>query len=126
MSDLLTELREHDLPPSCDGIAVEWLGWQILPTHVFICGRGRPEPDCCRACGSLTPSVINRGVRRVHLGGKDRVLAVLMAYRCPDCRHDAVHEHGDDQWWDLDHTDYGDEGSNNPSTSHERNPSWTS
>ena len=31
MSDLLTMLREHDLPPRWDGLAVVWEGWQYAP-----------------------------------------------------------------------------------------------
>jgi hypothetical protein len=35
----------------------------------------------------------------------------LDAIRCQDCRHDQVWDTDTDEWWDLDHTDYGTEGS---------------
>lgn len=38
------------------------------------------------------------------------ILGRLTAFRCPDCHHDHV-LHGNDQTWDLDDSDYADEGS---------------
>lgn len=113
MSDLLVQLREHDLPPKWDGRPVTWRGWRDLPTDgVFICFRGKePEPDHCKACGSVATSRVNRGTTAMRLGGKDRIIDVLSAYRCPDCHHDVVNVEDTGEWWDLDHTDYGPEGS---------------
>ena len=43
-------------------------------------------------------------------------LMQLIAFRCPSCHADSVRDRGRDDdgsetWWDLDVTDYGDEGS---------------
>jgi hypothetical protein len=35
----------------------------------------------------------------------------LFAFRCQDCRHDQVLDLNTRELWDLDHTDYGPEGS---------------
>lgn len=135
MSDLLALLREHDLPPFWDGLATVWDGWVTQP-RAFVCPP--PAPQCCRACGSMARPVINRGrVARVpavthariqahkenrarlgrsnaHLAGRPVVLVRLFAWRCPDCLHDQVWDTDTDEVFDLDHTDYGPEGSKAP------------
>lgn len=141
--DLLTLLREHDLPPKWDGRAVWWEGWH-LPldgSHVFICGRGAQHlrTSVCEACGSQAAPATNRGhvarvpattVERWHerceawarlpLGSRHLLpkhpsgVIELHAFRCPDCRADLVWDQPADEWWALDHTDYGSEGSNQP------------
>lgn len=135
MNDLLTLLREHDLPPRWDGLATVWDGWETqIPA--FVCPP--PKSSCCSACGSLATPVVNRGrVARVpavthdrirehddkrarlgagngHLAGRPVALYRLHAFRCPDCRHDVVWDVDTDEWFDLDHTDYGPEGSTAP------------
>lgn len=131
MTDLLTMLREHDLPPRWDGHAVLWHGWETRLAPIFICPP--PRPTCCEGCGSLAESVTNRGMvavwasltpedlraeeenrRRLGpLAHKRRPRAVwrLYAFRCPDCQLDVVWDTDTDEWWTLDHTDYGSEGS---------------
>lgn len=42
---------------------------------------------------------------------KNLALWRLHAFRCTDCKHDVVWDRDTDEWWTLDHTDYGDEGS---------------
>lgn len=132
MTDLLTGLRAHDLPPRWDGLAVVWDGWHPqLPA--FICPPPK-LPDCCRRCGSITQAVINRGrVARVPAVTHDAIEAAddrrdrlptgerhrikakallrLYAFRCPDCKHDQVLDIDSNELWDLDDTDYGDDGS---------------
>lgn len=133
MTDLLTLTRVHDLPPYWDGHAVLWEGWQVEPP-VFLCPP--PRPVRCEGCGSRAPSVTNRGLvavwpslthddlleeedNRRRLGSaahmrKPRARWRLRALRCPDCQLDTVWDIETDEWWTLDHTDYGDEGSARP------------
>lgn len=114
MRDLLVLAREFDLPPKWNGIDLEWRGWRELPdVNVFVCfRRGKePPPDHCSKCGSVERSHVNRGTGTVRLGGKDRTAVELTVFRCPDCEHDAVCDETTGEWWDLDHTDYGPEGS---------------
>lgn len=121
--DLLVQSREHDLPPRWDGWPVEWDGWRDRQL-VFIC----PPPadrEPCTACGSITPAVMNNGtvtadmpqqvarIRRANLC-EPVVRWRLTVFRCPDCRHDVVWDTRTDQWWDLDYTDYGPDGSKDP------------
>lgn len=121
MADLLTLVRENDLPPKWDGHPVEWAGWQNSP--VIVCTRVKREP--CPGCGSRAERVHNRGMVVVNLAqagapriGRARFQEVtkraLYAFRCPDCLLDTVWDMWSDEWWDLDHTDYGPEGSNAP------------
>lgn len=136
--ELLNALREHDLPPFWDGLAVVWGDWQPPWPDAFVCPP--PPPSCCPACGCLDAQVTNRGrvatsivitheqirerdaarVRlpeRVHLmasrAGKLEPLALarLHVTRCPACRHDQVWDMDTGAWWNLDHTDYGPAGS---------------
>ena len=138
--DLLTLLREHDLPPRWDGHAVWWEGWHpgigpVFICPVFICPPPR-RPLCCEGCGSLAEPVSNRGLvavwasltpediereeeNRRRLGSlahkrKRRAYWRLRAYRCPDCKLDTVWDIDTDDWWTLDHTDYSDDGSETP------------
>lgn len=99
-------VTRHDLPPKWDGRPVTWHGWDAGVT-TYVC----PEPnrECCQFCGSLEPAVFNRGSRRV-IEGRDRFMPSLYAYRCPTCRRDIVEETGSDEAWELEPSDYGDEG----------------
>lgn len=135
MSDLLTLAREHDLPPRWDGRAVWWAGWE-LQIDAFVCGRGVPRVSVCEACGSQAKPSTNRGHvarsaitslerwverceawRRLPMGSRHMLpkqpagVIELFAFRCPDCRTDVVWDEQRDEWWTLDHTDYGDDGS---------------
>lgn len=134
MTDLLTLAREHDLPPFWNGRAVLWRGWEDPePGVTFICPPPK-ERHVCEGCGSTQEWVVNRGEvavwpslthddlrreneNRQRLGSlahkrKPRSLWRLRAYRCPDCHLDTVWDMDTDEWWVLDHTDYGPEGSN--------------
>lgn len=138
MTDLLTLLREHDLPPRWDGLAVVWDGWGFPDLGpVFICPPRAVRADCCQGCGSRAVQPSNRGrVARVPAVTHDRIREVddarerlpmlerhrvpakalyrLVAYRCPDYQLDTVWDTDTGQWWTLDHTDYGDNGSEAP------------
>jgi len=114
MIDLLYLARDNDLPPAWDGHHVEWEGWTDQPP-IFLCGRGAAAArrEVCPACGSTAPSV--RNVGHYNLGrdwrtGYERTRR-LVALRCPDCMHDQVWETWKNTWWDLDPSDYGDDGS---------------
>lgn len=129
----LPTLRDHDLPPFWDGFAVVWDGWETQQP-AFICPP--PKATCCRACGSMNPSLMNRGrmarstvVTHQMIGerdvaqerlpwsvrGKLKALALysLVAFRCLDCRFDQVLDR-EGRWWDLDESDYMDAGSYPP------------
>lgn len=123
MTDLFTHAREHDLPPKWDGHPVEWDGWQ-QQGQVFICPPPK-DRGVCGQCGSLAPRLHNRGVRRIAYDANvvqvgeaklqpRETRASLSALRCPDCRHDTVVDLWVDEVWDLDITDYGNQGSDAP------------
>lgn len=138
MTDLLTLLREHDLPPRWDGLAAVWDGWHMPPADpVFICPPRAVHASCCEGCGSTATQPMNRGrVARVPAVTHDRIREVdaardrlpagqrhripgkalhrLVAFRCPDCQLDVVWDMDTREWWTLDHTDYGSEGSVTP------------
>lgn len=123
MTDLFTHAREHDLPPKWDGSPIEWEGWR-QQDPAFIC----PPPKdfgACGECGSLAPRLHNLGMRRISYDanvvrlGRGRLMprelhASLSALRCSDCHHDTVVDLWADEVWDLDITDYGDQGSHAP------------
>lgn len=133
MTDLLVLAREFDLPPKWDGLAAVWDGWEEpLEGRIFICPA--PARSVCTACGSVESQVMNRalvaksrrfthddieGRKRGHQPGRV-ALYRLHAFRCPDCKQDSVWDMETDQWWDLDPTDYGPDGSVPPP--HEPDP----
>lgn len=128
--------RQFDLPPMWDGLVVQWRGWEPQ-LRAFICPPPK-DPACCRKCGSLTAPVCNVGyvatspavthadveyeeANRRRLGSlahkrKPLVWMRLFVWRCPDCRHDVVHDNDTDECWDLDDTDYGPDGSHDENT----------
>jgi len=134
VSDLLTLAREFDLPPKWNDCIVRWNGWEPQ-LDAIVCRRGTPQPrECCSACASPHPPATNRGYvalsplttpammlrndeqrARLPIGQKHKVPGLVLfrlhAFRCQDCRHDVVWDIDTDEWWDLDHTDYGPEGS---------------
>lgn len=135
--DLLVGLRQHDLPPKWDGLAVLWDGWEYAPSGVFMCpppqrevceGCGRPSMERGFPCYSRTKGLVAvstvlthdnlryESENRERLGwarGKraPRAFYRLFAFRCHHCQVDTVWDTDTDEWWTLDHTDYGDEGS---------------
>jgi len=95
-----------DLPPRWDGRPVEWHGWAAGPPVLICPPRSR---SCCQFCGSLEPAVSNRGSRRV-IEGRDRFMPSLIAFRCPDCHRDLVWDTSTDKTWELEPSDYTEEG----------------
>lgn len=98
---------DHDLPPSWDGVSIEWWGWGTSDTsleyHLPL------DQLACTHCGGLGGARINWGSR--HEPKEDRQIRSLWAARCQDCGHDQVHDILTKEHWDLDPDDYGDEGS---------------
>ena len=141
MSDLLTALHKHDLPPYWDGRAVVWEDWEYAPSGVFICPP--PKDEVCDGCGEPTKergfpcwSTAN-GLRadsprlthadyEVEEAARARLPFLLKGKfarhwwielhvtRCHHCQLDQVWDTTTDEWFDLDHTDYGDDGSSPP------------
>ena len=127
----------HDLPPRWDGLPVAWRGWESLPiTSCRAWGSDR-----CASCGSDKRSSINFGIvgdsaemtpRDVRANDaacriaplsaavfpKRKAWIRLIAFRCPDCGHDQVDDGTD--FWDLDPSDYTDDGSHHPDTTWHR------
>jgi len=138
VTDLLTMLREHDLPPFWDGHAVVWLPWEYAPSGVFICPP--PKAETCESCGKPTTErgfpcwSVAKGLRadspilthadwvaedaaraRLPYLAKGKLPRhwwfTLHAFHCHHCQLDTVWDQTTDEWWTLDHTDYGPEGS---------------
>jgi hypothetical protein len=128
MTDMSAKAREHDLPPRWNGRIVLWGPWEMPPAAVFICGPVGRDRYCCpycgstaerpRACGllahkrSTTIEQIESYVK-IKKGGMVAYRS-LFAFRCTDCRRDQVWDRRESEWWDLDATDYGDDGSADP------------
>lgn len=128
--------HKHDLPPTWDGQVVRWKPWQ--PTEdIQICPP--PKPVKCVRCKSTKPPLLAFGLVHPRPGATMTVTETvpsrrqpgasferskqvpawptlrLSAFRCPDCKLDDVWDRDTDTWWELDDSDYGDEGSHPPS-----------
>lgn len=113
--------RTNDLPPRWDGLPVQWGSWSSTG-EVFLCPPRRERPESCERCGSADARMINVGrvwtdpdtappaIGRARLRRGHHLVGVLSAFRCPGCGHDSVLD-PNGQLWDLDETDYTDDGS---------------
>lgn len=114
--------RTHDLPPRWDGAPIEWGPWKP-GLNMFACGpRSLRRPEGCARCGSTVPRAMNVGriwtdpatappaIGRARLSGGRQLVGVLTAFRCTNCNHDSVLDPSG-ELWDLDITDYTDDGS---------------
>lgn len=111
--------REHDLPPRWDGLPVVWGAWDDTG-RVFVCPP--PKPESCDRCGSARPRLFNVGriwtdpetapaaIGLARLRRGRHLIGIISAFRCPACGHDSVLDH-ENRNWDLDETDYTDDGS---------------
>lgn len=118
--------RTHDLPPRWDGLPVQWGAWSSTG-EVFMCPPRRVRSESCDRCGSTDARMINVGrvwtdpdtappaIGRARLRRGRHPVGVLSAFRCPGCGHDSVLD-PNGQLWDLDDTDYTDDGSWNVNT----------
>lgn len=118
--------RQHVLPPRWDGLPVQWGDWQDSP-EVFICPPPKKDAEC-GSCGSTRapllnfgriwtdPSTAPRAIGKARLQRGRFLVGVISAFRCEDCGHDTVID-TNGKMWDLDDTDYTDNGSwdNGPS-----------
>ena len=137
MTDLLTLAREYDLPPRWDGHAVVWKPWETPiamqicpPPRADVCGRPavrHGQPQQSRVVGLVANSTVlthadyaAEEARRDALPElirhkiKRRWWRRLVATRCHWCDHDQVTDLHTREVWDLDHTDYGPNGSRRP------------
>ncbi|WP_157571812.1 hypothetical protein [Nocardioides alkalitolerans] len=99
--------RAHDLPPMWDGVPVTWSAWETeAPTTIRL---HVDDMGACGRCGSLELTLTARGV----LEGDLHPLRLYVS-RCPDCHLDTVLDLVGDESWELDDTDYDDQGSAPP------------
>lgn len=132
-SGLRIAAQVRDLPPKWDGQAVEWRGW----THGNSTNVLHSPRERCEGCGSENEPSVNPGITdprpgetytydpikktrtgREYIGQPKTVTAGrwvrIVAFRCPDCHRDEVWDKRTDEWWTLDESDYGAEGSVDP------------
>lgn len=128
--DRRRERLERDLPPKWDGVPVTW-GEPHAVGATFICPPPK-EPEACTECGQLAVDgadtylgrvpgepvqpfwTRNRYGQPVKKPGWDVLEPALLATRCLGCGHDQVVDLRTNEVWDLDDTDYGEEGSVHP------------
>jgi len=95
----------NDLPPKWDGQPVTWEGWNHHPTTMEL--HLPDDQRACDQCGAIDS-------KRTNLGRtfRDNIVdKILLARRCRHCNHDTVYDLHADHLWDLDPSDYSDEGS---------------
>jgi len=123
----------NDLPLLWDGRVVEWRGWSDGTTTMAL----HNPKERCTGCGSSAEPAINAGIMDAKQGEmveheplkktksgrtyRGRTILVpanrwarLFAFRCPDCQQDEVWDKDADEWWTLDESDYGSDGSTDP------------
>jgi hypothetical protein len=122
--------NRHDLPPSWDGVPVEWSEWSTGNTTLAL--HIPADKLACEQCGAVEEPSISFGKRPpetptftttrtkttksghkydVHHEVKSWPIRDLIAARCRHCGHDVVTDLRTDERWDLDETDYGPDGS---------------
>lgn len=113
----MLRLVSHPLPVAWDGREVKWSRWDSTE-HIVIC----PPPKSRCECGSQRAPFFAVGLRAVDSGPgrfqRRHALRDLHAVRCPDCGQVDVWDMDSDEWWTLDESDYGPNGSTPP-------PEWT-
>lgn len=109
----MLRLVSHPLPVAWDGLAVKWSRWETSG-HIQLC----PPPKTRCECGSSEAPFTAVGLRSPAVGrerfARRHALRDLYAFRCPDCGEVAVWDMTSDEWWTLDESDYGPEGSTPP------------
>lgn len=114
-------LVSHPLPISWDGREVKWSRWESTE-RILICG---PHSDKARCdCGSKRNPFTASGLRAADAGtgrfARRHAVKDLHALRCPDCGQVDVWDMDSDEWWTLDESDYGPNGSLAPSMKGQR------
>jgi hypothetical protein len=123
-----------DLPPYWDGVKVDWHEWadsrSTLPFHA------PADQLACDHCGVVDEPLTCFGLRQPEPGATfpvDRIKTTksghqytktidvpawpvidLTAARCRHCHHDVITDTRTGTTWDLDATDYGPQGSTEP------------
>lgn len=93
----------HDMPPKWDGIKVVWKPWKTIVSSL---GFHLPVEDMtCDKCGSIDWQASCRGVVQTEPP------QTLLAFGCHHCNQDMVYDLSTGFLWDLDPSDYSDEGS---------------
>jgi hypothetical protein len=123
----LVHSRAHDLPPSWDGLRVDWSPWEVSG-HSSLVFHAPADQFACTGCGWI-PDTQLRATGRVHAEPgatfsvyphararrKTKVpawpIARLVASRCTGCGLDQVTDVETGEVWDLDECDYTDAGS---------------
>lgn len=131
----LVALELFALPAKWDGRDVAWTKTE-RPEVIFICPPPT-KPDLCPSCGTEARTEIWHGVvtplpgdtvegeviRKTWRSGREYIVRsqepatavmALIAFRCPACRHDEVWDLRTDEHWVLDESDYGPDGSTQP------------
>lgn len=115
---MMLTLLAHPLPVAWDGREVKWSRWDSSE-HIIVCGS-RNEPRC--ECGSTRHPFTAVGLRAADTGpgrfARRHALRDLHAFRCPDCGQVDVWDMDSNEWWTLDESDYGRNGSVPP-------PEWS-
>lgn len=120
---VLPSLRPNELPVAWDGVPLTW--GDLMPLYAMT----HVEPYACNGHNGTSTAVDvyigkvpgepvepywirdkTTGHARKRPGWETRH-ARLVLYRCLDCGHDQVFDTDSDTYWDLDETDYADEGS---------------
>lgn len=120
----------HDLPPSWDGVPVEWSEWSKGGTTLAL--HLPPDQLACPECGAVeepaisfgkrppeTPTIMGTRIKTTKSGRQYTVpqeikawaVRDLIASRCKHCLHDVVTDLRTDERWDLDESDYAPQGS---------------
>ena len=111
----MLRLVSHPLPVAWDGREVKWSRWDTA-LDVHICGPAGYEPRC--DCGSKRQPFVASGLRAADEGpgrfARRHAAKDLRAFRCPDCGQVDVWDMDSDEWWTLDESDYGPNGSTPP------------
>lgn len=111
----MTGFTPIGLPPKWDGADVEWRAWTDSAA-IVMCPPPKPTP--CVQCKSTRPPKSNSGRVIAEDGppgsGTGWSTYRLFVFRCPDCHLDTVWDMNTDEWWELDETDYGPDGSSAP------------
>lgn len=106
-------LVSHPLPTAWDGREVKWSRWDSTD-RIIIC----PPPAARCDCGSKRSPFVAVGLRAADSGPgrfqRRHALRDLYACRCPECGQVDVWDMDSDEWWTLDESDYGPEGSTPP------------
>jgi hypothetical protein len=101
----MSEQRIHSVPVKWDGQEVDWVGFEHPAGTPIICAA---KPLLCPQCGTSAQPRINQGrvFNRLNI-----MVNSLVLQRCMSCGFTQVWDMETDKWFDLDESDYSDDGS---------------